>query len=227
MHGQLVDICEEFFIHKINHGDGQQTGVKTTISNLDNEKQLNMTKLSANTMSNVNMIGSILSMAAEFGASDNFGELSNESVQSEWSISYTLRISMLPHCYISQTLANKILFIGKAIRVLQSKKTKLEDRIPLEELQAFSEAIMKMSKIKEFNVILFSKIIEEIRECVASRLWHLVVVKAELPVHLKQIKDYFLLAKGEFYTTFLGEAKQIMGLPPRTSAQDDLNLGPL
>ena len=101
VHGQLVDICEEFFIHKINHGDGQQTGVKTTISNLDNEKQLNMTKLSANTMSNVNMIGSILSMAAEFGASDNFGELSNESVQSEWSISYTLRISMLPHCYIS------------------------------------------------------------------------------------------------------------------------------
>ena len=180
--------------------------------------------MSANTVSNANLIGSILSMAAEFGASDNFGELSSES---EWSISYTLRISMLPHCYISQTLANKILFIGKAIRVLQSKKTKVEDRIPLEELQAFSEAIMKMSKIQEFNVILFSKIIEEIRECVASRLWHLVVVKAELPVHLKQIKDYFLLSKGEFYTTFLCEAKHIMGLPPRTSAQDDLNMGPL
>jgi len=45
---------------------------------------------------------------------------------------------MLPHCYISQSIANKILFIGKAVRVLQSKKTRQEDQIPLEELQAFS-----------------------------------------------------------------------------------------
>ena len=86
---------------------------------------------------------------------------------------------------------------------------------------------MKMSRISEFNVILFSKIIEEIRECVASRLWHLVVVKADLEVHLKSIKDYFLLAKGEFYQTFLQDARHIMALPPRTSAQDDLNMGPL
>jgi len=87
-------------------------------------------------------------MAAEnFGATDNFGELNSSNIENEWNISYTLRISMLPHCYISQTLANKILFIGKAIRVLQSKRTKQEDRIPLEELQAFSEAIMKMGKI--------------------------------------------------------------------------------
>lgn len=111
--------------------------------------------------------------------------------------------------------------------MLQSKRTKQEDRIPLEELQAFSEAIMKMGKLHEFNIILFSKVIEEIRECVASRLWHLVVEKANLSHHLDAIKDYFLLAKGEFYQTFLAEAKHIMSLPPRTSAQDDLNMGPL
>ena len=97
----------------------------------------------------------------------------------------------------------------------------------MEELQAFSDAIMKMQKISEFNIILFSNIIEEIRECVASRLWHLVVVKADLMQHLKSIKDYFLLQKGEFYQTFLSDARHIMSLPPRSSAQDDLNLGPL
>jgi hypothetical protein len=91
------------------------------------------------------------------------------------------------------------LFIGKAVRVLSSKRTRQEDRIPVEELQAYSEAITKMSKISEFNTILFSKIIEEIRECVASRLWHLVVEKADLMDHLKSIKDYFLLHNGEFY----------------------------
>jgi len=201
-----------------------------TASESEAQKQLNTTKISATSVANTkSMIGSILQMAADnFGASDDFfGDLGSTNIENEWNISYTLRISMLPHCYISQTLANKILFIGKAVRVLQSKRTRQEDRIPLEELQAFSEAIMKMSKISEFNVILFSKIIEEIRECVASRLWHLVVVKAELMSHLKSIKDYFLLAKGEFYQTFLGDARHIMSLPPRTSAQDDLNLGPL
>ncbi len=59
----------------------------------------------------------------------------------------------------------------------------------------------------EFNVILFSRIIEEIRECIASRLLHLVVVKASLVEHLKEIKNYFLIAKGDFYQTFLEEAR--------------------
>lgn len=66
-------------------------------------------------------------MAADnFGASDDFfGDLSSSgAIDNEWNVQYTLRISMLPHCYISSTLANKILFIGKAIRVLQSKRTR-------------------------------------------------------------------------------------------------------
>jgi hypothetical protein len=43
---------------------------------MDIEKQMNMTRVSANTVSNVNMIGSILSMAADnMGLTDNFGEL--------------------------------------------------------------------------------------------------------------------------------------------------------
>ena len=71
------------------------------------------------------------------------------------------------------------------------------------------------------------RIIEEIRECIASRLWHLVVVKADLIEHLRSIKDYFLLAKGEFYQTFLEESRSIMSLPPQNSAEYDINIGPL
>jgi hypothetical protein len=116
-----------------------------------------MSVTSANNQDAVKMIGSILAQAADsFGATDDFfGNIGGSNIENEWNISYTLRISMLPHCYISHTLANKILFIGKAIRVLQSKRTRQEDRIPLDELQAFSEAIMKMAKISEFNTILF------------------------------------------------------------------------
>jgi gamma-tubulin complex component 4 len=69
----------------------------------------------------------------------------------------------------------------------------------MSELEAFSDAIMRVSKMNEFNILLFSKIIEEIRECVASRLWHLIVLKGDLTAHLSAIKEYFLLGKGEFY----------------------------
>jgi hypothetical protein len=59
----------------------------------------------------------------------------------------------------------------------------------------------------EFNSILFSKVIELIRESIANRLLHLVVIKTNLLDHLKTMKDFFLLTKGEFYQTFLEEAR--------------------
>jgi hypothetical protein len=42
----------------------------------------------------------------------------DESKDDEWNSVYTLRISMLPSTYFPVHLADKILFIGKAIRVL-------------------------------------------------------------------------------------------------------------
>jgi hypothetical protein len=50
-----------------------------------------------------------------------------------------------------------------------------------------------------------------------------VVVRADLNGHLKALKDYFLLAKGDFFQCFLEESRQLMRLPPRQStAEADL-----
>lgn len=147
----------------------------------------------------LSMVGAVLALSGEGSAS--------EDKDDDWNALFTLRLSMLPSSYIPATLAQKILFIGKAVKVLQSKKTPLEDRIPSEELQCFSQAIIRLQNLPQFNVVLFQKVIEEIRECVACRLWHLTVIKADLMEDLRGIKDYFLLAKGEFYQTFLQEAR--------------------
>lgn len=80
------------------------------------------------------MIGSILSMQAESGEADELFADGAPSLENDWNMSYTLKISMLPHCYVGLQLANKILFIGKAVRVLQSKRNREEDRIPEDEL---------------------------------------------------------------------------------------------
>jgi hypothetical protein len=42
----------------------------------------------------------------------------DDSKDDEWNSVYTLRISMLPSSYFPPSLAEKILFIGKAVRVL-------------------------------------------------------------------------------------------------------------
>ena len=81
--------------------------------------------------------------------------------------------------------------------------------------------------MEEFNVMLFSKVIEDIRESIAGRLLHLVVYKASLLEHLKAAKDYFMLSKGEFYHLFLEEARPLLNLPPQSTSESDLNLGPL
>ena len=63
-------------------------------------------------MASLNLVGSILTMDPEsLGADD-------ETKDDEWNSVYTLRISMLPCSYFPPSLAEKILFIGKAVRVL-------------------------------------------------------------------------------------------------------------
>lgn len=47
------------------------------------------------------------------------GAEAEEEDTNEWDNLYTLRLSMLPSSYISAELAQKILFIGKAVKVLQ------------------------------------------------------------------------------------------------------------
>ena len=71
------------------------------------------------------------------------GEKNEEDTMIEdWNSLFTLRLSMLPTSYIPATLGQKILFIGKAVKVLQSNKTSQEDRIPPSELESFSKAII-------------------------------------------------------------------------------------
>lgn len=40
---------------------------------------------------------------------------------------------------------------------------------------------------------------------VAAHLWHMVSERAQLVKHLHALKDYFLLARGDFYQSFLSE----------------------
>jgi hypothetical protein len=55
---------------------------------------------------------------------------------------------------------------------------------------------------------------------VAGRLWELVVRRSELTAHLEALKDYFLLARGDFWDCFLVDAQRLLAAPPNVVTAD-------
>ncbi|KAK4385861.1 Gamma-tubulin complex component 4, partial [Sesamum angolense] len=118
---------------------------------------------------------------------------------------------------------------GFSGRLSLQKDTSVETLLTGEELLPQSEAdkieamLQDLKESSEFHKRSFETAVDSIKAIAANRLWQLVVVRADLNGHLKALKDYFLLAKGDFFQSFLEESRQLMRLPPRQStAEADL-----
>ncbi|XP_006655007.3 gamma-tubulin complex component 4 [Oryza brachyantha] len=98
-----------------------------------------------------------------------------------------------------------------------------EELLPQAEADKIDAMLKELKHSSEFHKRLFESAVGSIRTMAANHLWQLVVVRADLNGHLKALKDYFLLAKGDFFQCFLEESRQLMRLPPRQStAEADL-----
>ncbi|XP_071718909.1 gamma-tubulin complex component 4-like [Rutidosis leptorrhynchoides] len=158
----------------------------------------------------------------------------NDGSLSDWHLGFHISLDMLPE-YIPMHVAESVLFAGKAIRVLRNpssafrsvdarhKKLMGDELLPQSEADKIELMLTNLKESSEFHKRSFEGAVDSIRAIAASHLWQLVVVRADLNGHLKAIKDYFLLAKGDFFQSFLEESRQLMRLPPRHStAEADL-----
>ncbi|KVI12459.1 Spc97/Spc98 [Cynara cardunculus var. scolymus] len=163
----------------------------------------------------------------------------NDGSLSDWHLGFHISLDMLPE-YIPMHVAESILFAGKAIRVLRNpssafrsvdalshqarhKKLMGDELLPQSEADKIESMLKNLKESSEFHKRSFEGAVDSIRAIAASHLWQLVVVRADLNGHLRAIKDYFLLAKGDFFQSFLEESRQLMRLPPRQStAEADL-----
>ncbi|CAK9175335.1 unnamed protein product [Ilex paraguariensis] len=103
-----------------------------------------------------------------------------------------------------------------------SMDTKLigEELLPQSEADKIEAMLQDLKESSEFHKRSFENAVDSIRAIAASHLWQLVVVRADLNGHLKALKNYFLLAKGDFFQSFLEESRQLMCLPPRQSTAE-------
>lgn len=106
---------------------------------------------------------------------------------------------------------------------LVDSKLSGEELFPQSEADKIEAMLRDLKESSEFHKRSFECAVDSIRAIAAGHLWQLVVVRADLNGHLKALKDYFLLAKGDFFQCFLEESRQLMRLPPRQStAEADL-----
>ncbi|MBA0853836.1 hypothetical protein Goshw_022593, partial [Gossypium schwendimanii] len=95
-----------------------------------------------------------------------------------------------------------------------------EELLPQSEADKIETMLQDLKESLDFHKRSFECSVDSIRAIAASHLWQLVVVRADLNGHLKALKDYFLLAKGDFFQCFLEESLQLMRLPPHQSTAE-------
>lgn len=152
----------------------------------------------------------------------------NDVPEHSWHMQFKLRMTMLPD-YISMALAEKILFIGKAVHIIHAcdlgsgsgwKDEEEEDKVtrdkvessstlilsPLlqhEQVVEFLSTIQKLREAEAFDAVALNLAVDKMRDCVTRLLWDLVVTKSKLSTHLSFAKDFFLVGKGEFFQVIL------------------------
>ncbi|KAJ7518689.1 hypothetical protein O6H91_20G003500 [Diphasiastrum complanatum] len=109
--------------------------------------------------------------------------------------------------------------------VLSSSGYQGPQLLPQEQADKIAALLKGLKEKPLFHRMSFEHAVDEIRTIAATHLWQLMVVHSDLLGHLKALKDYFLLAKGDFFQCFLEESRSLMRLPPRPStAEADLKI---
>lgn len=137
VYGIIIDETEEFFVQRIYGTDVSQGTDRN-----DRSMSANVSMMSA--------VSTATMKQHQFSSVDVEAE--------EWNTAYKLRLPMLPTNFVSVEFADKILFIGKVVRVLQSKRVTESAETQLlsvAEMQIFSGAFHRLKDMAEFDVTLF------------------------------------------------------------------------
>jgi len=135
---------------------------------------------------------------------------------------YILHPEMKPSV-LSAAVAEKVLFCGVAMHVVTQPKAHADDRPEPHVMANFNDKIKVQAGALEFHRASFEGLVDEIHAYLSRRLWSLVMERARLPRHLRAIKDYFLLARGDLFQAFIDNTRGLLALPPSETLDHDVN----
>ena len=150
----------------------------------------------------------------------NIFSFSNNDLQS-WNTNYYIVKENIP-IYYPKELVDDILFIGKAIKVLNSNKNSDECKISFNDMSIFYTSLQGLNEIifktndnllNMIDIEFYCKIITLIKNCVSKYLWKLVVNKNEFIKHMNAVRNIFLTYHGEFYYNFIMKIIDLLNMP--------------
>lgn len=139
---------------------------------------------------------------------------------------FSVQADKLPY-YIPVRVAEKILFVGESIQMFQDKGkspvSKDKGNILEGKQEKFAKDLHQLAQEQPFNNMKFETVINDIRTQVAEVLWKILVEEADLLGHLRIIKDFYLLGRGELYLAFIDQAQHLLRVPASATTEHDVN----
>lgn len=144
---------------------------------------------------------------------------------------YNIKYDVLPACF-SSTWAEKVLFIGQTVRMLQHDARKTgtkkisawsydddddDDGYVLDvgslwnkQERVYFDRIQMLYNADTIDVGAYETVVNEIKTYVTGRLSEIAFNQADLLKHLRLIKEFFLLGRGEFFLEFIVQTEPLL-----------------
>lgn len=133
----------------------------------------------------------------------------------DWDSDFIIQYAKIPKNLINSKTAKKILFIGKAIKILIK-----EEGLAIEAVRTISELL---ERIRKYDSFIFEKTIEEIRCEISRKFIDLVVKKNVIIDDLENLRRYYLLTEDYFYNVFIEEGMEVFDTKITKYTEYDIN----
>eukprot|EP00752_Nemacystus_decipiens_P015142 g13489.t1 len=168
--------------------------------------------------------------------------------EEEWNSTYTLRLALVPSAFVPHGLAQKILFVGKVVRVLRQTKVTKADvlsggmgngnrdgngggddgdsmgamGVSEAEVLELTQRWLDLRDREAFHLLALERAVHEAHSLVDRRLYRLLNVSG-LDRHLSSLKGLFLMGHGSLFHAFFDKARDAMKVKAGDRAVLDLN----
>ena len=146
----------------------------------------------------------------------------------EWKHQHRLKFSMLPRSFLPARLAEKILFVGKAVHIV--RRSSSADWRSQSQENMYAKMFLSLRDHPQLRIMDLEQAVDRVQNFMATQLLHLILLEghlggAALGIHLNALRDTFLLGDGHFFSVFIESSLDVMKRAATHHSERDLNLG--
>lgn len=123
-------------------------------------------------------------------------------MQEDWDNDFLIQVSLLPKNILSMKTANKILFIGKAMRILLRQQNLMSE--------GFRNVTERLLQLIPYDTLRFNRTIEEIKGEVSRQFIEFILSKGKIFNEVEAICQIYLLCNDDFYKMFIEESLELL-----------------